>query len=195
MIPRDLRGLPWVLARTTVEIRGFSRQVLRVMAPPRQMPRLCPRHVAAVFSVANSVVPTMATPGNPQKLPRQFPRPSAAIATAVSADVHSKQFPRPSTAIATAIRRYAATSSEVRGSPRLLPQHVPRFCSWQTPFYQSCPRPSGPVAVSLAVGVSRDLSMNVRRRFRRQFCGCFRRRVRGCVCGRCRGCFRGRFRR
>ena len=109
----NFRGLPWVFPRTTVEIRRFSRQVPRIMALPRQMPRLWPRHVAAVLSVANSVVPTMKTHGIPRKLTWQFPRPSAAIATAtrqsprksagiataVSADVHSKQFPRPSATV------------------------------------------------------------------------------------------------
>ena len=95
-------GLPWKSAG--------SRQLPRVMALPRQMPRLWPRHVATVLSVADSIVSTMATHGNPRKLQWQFPRPSAAIvtatrqspwksmaiATAVSADVQSKQFPRPS---------------------------------------------------------------------------------------------------
>ena len=139
--------------------------------------RLWPRHVAVVLSVATSVVVTMATHGNPRQwpltLPWQFQRPSAAMATATlqSPEVRGiprqmpRQFPRtfnqrnfhgyprPMTSIATAILRYAAISTEVRGSPRLLPQHVPRFCLWQTPSYQLYPRPSGPVAVRLAVGV------------------------------------------
>ena len=44
------------------------------------------------------------------------PRKSAAIATAISADVKPQQFPRPSAAIATAILRYAAITTEVRGN-------------------------------------------------------------------------------
>ena len=125
--------------------------------------------------------------GSPRQLPRQFPR------TSNRSNFHGH--PRPSASIASAILRYEVASTEVRGSPRLLPPHVPRFCPWQTPSYQSCPRPSGPVAVSLGEGVSVDLSMDVRGRFRGQVRGCFHRRVRGCVRGRCRGCFRGRFRR
>ena len=44
------------------------------------------------------------------------PRKAAAIATAISADVKPQQFPRPSAAIATATLRYAAITTEVRGN-------------------------------------------------------------------------------
>ena len=93
---------------------------------------------AAVLSVANFVVPTVATHGSPRQLPRQFPRTSnhsnfhghprplprqssdtrqlprksAAIATAISADVRPQQFPRPS----AAILRYTASATEVHGN-------------------------------------------------------------------------------
>ena len=106
----------------TVELRGFSRQVPRVMALPRQMPRLWPRHVAAVLSVTNSVVPTMATHGNPRKLPWQFPRPSAVIATA------TRQSPRMSAEVRGNChgsfrgRSIEAISTAIRAHPRPLPR-------------------------------------------------------------------------
>ena len=103
-----------------MELRGFSRQVPRIMAIPRQMPRLWPRHVAAVLSVANSVVPTMATHGNSRKLPWQFPRPSAAIATV------TRQSPRTSAEVRGNCygsfrgRSIEATFTAIRGYPRPL---------------------------------------------------------------------------
>ena len=92
---------------------------------------------AAVLSVANSVVPTMALYGSPPQLPRQFPRTSshrncqrhprrlsrqsshtlqlprksAAISTPISADVKPQQFPRPS----VVIFRFKVFATEVHG--------------------------------------------------------------------------------
>ena len=97
--------------------------------------------------------------GCPRELSRQFPR------TFSRSNLHGH--PWPSASIATANLRYAATSTEACGSPQLLPQHVPRFCPCQTPSCQSCPRPSVPVAVSLAVARGHE--------FCRGSCnGCFR---------------------
>ena len=107
-----------------MELRGFSRQVPRVMAIPRQMPQLWPRHVAPVLSEANSVVPTMASRGNPRKLPLQFPRPSAAIATA------TRQSPRKSADVRGNChgsfrgRSVEAICTAIRGHPRPLPRRT-----------------------------------------------------------------------
>ena len=92
------------------------------MALPGQMPRSWLRHVAAFFSVANFVVPTMAIHGNPWKMPWQFPWPSAAIAMA------ARQSPRKSVevrgnchggrsieAISTAIRIHCHGDPPIRG--------------------------------------------------------------------------------
>ena len=60
--------------------------------------------------------------GHPRQLPRQssdkrqLTQTSAAIATAISADVKPQQFSRPSAAIVTALLRYVAIATEVRGN-------------------------------------------------------------------------------
>ena len=74
---------------------------------PRQLPRQFPR--TSIHSNFH---------GHPRPLPRQssdtrqLPRKSAAIATAISADVRPQQFPRPS----AAILRYTASATEVHGN-------------------------------------------------------------------------------
>ena len=55
--PRNFRGPPWVLPRATVEIRGFPRQVPRLMALSRKMPRLWPRHVPRFCPWQNASYP------------------------------------------------------------------------------------------------------------------------------------------
>ena len=102
------------VATSSATAHGTSTANITVVATAR----------AAVLSVADSVVSTMATYGSPWQLPRQFPRMSNRI------NFHGH--PRPSAAIATVTLRYAAITTEVRRSPRQLPQHVPRFCPWQT---------------------------------------------------------------
>ena len=126
-VATDYRGNPRVsTARATAH--GASTAHATVVATAR----------AAVLSVANSVVPTMATHGRPRQLPRQFPRTSnhsnfhghpqqlsrhssdtwqlprksAAIATAILADVKPQQFPRPP----AVILRYAAIATDVHGN-------------------------------------------------------------------------------
>ena len=90
---------------------------------------------AAVLSLANSFVPTMATHGSPRQLPRQFPRKmpwfhghpqslprerdnhhgspqtSAAIATAGFADIQPQQVPR----ISVAVRSRCHGNPPIRG--------------------------------------------------------------------------------
>ena len=101
--------------RATVEICEFPRQVSRLMAFPRQILRLWPRHVPRFCPWQTpSYQPWQSSEvhgnchgnfhGNRRPLPRQrgnrhgIPRTSAAIATAVSADVQPQLFPRPSAA-------------------------------------------------------------------------------------------------
>ena len=115
--PRTFRGLPWVLARTTVEIGGFSRQIATghgtsaanttVVATARSRGSFSGKirrtnHGNTRKSAETAVAMSTAirghchgnaaiiaeVRGSPRQLPRQF-----------SADVQSKQFPRPSTAI------------------------------------------------------------------------------------------------
>ena len=105
-----------------MELRGFSRQVPRVMALPRQMPRLWPRHVAAVLSVANSVVSTTVTHGNLRILPLQFPRPSAAIATATRQSPPKSAEVRGNCHRSFRGRSIEAISTAIRNHPRPLPQ-------------------------------------------------------------------------
>ena len=182
------------------------------MALPRQMPRLWPRHV--VLSVANSVVPTTATHGNPRKLPWQFLQPSAAIATAtrqsprkpaeVRGNCHGNFRGRSIEAIFTAIRVHCHGDPPIRGdfhgstwesaAIATACAAVLSVANSVVPIMTTAVRARGrESAVGLGVGVSMDQSMEVRESFRRQVRGCFRRCVRGCVRGRCRGCFRGRF--
>ena len=90
------RGNPWIsTARTATH--GASTANVTVVATAR----------AAVLSVANSVVPSMATHGNPRQLPRQFLR------TSIHSNFHG--YPRPSAAIATETLRYAANTTEAPG--------------------------------------------------------------------------------
>ena len=137
-----------------MELRGFSPQVPRVMAMPRQIPRLWPRHVAVVLLWQTpSYQPWQHTGirgncrgnfhGHPRSLPRQrgnhhgSPRQSPRQFQRTFNRTNFHGHPRPSAYIATAILRYAATSTGARGTPRLLQQHVPWFCPWQSQSDQS----------------------------------------------------------
>ena len=99
--------------------------------------------------------------GNPRKLPWQFPWVSAAIATAVFADVQPKQFPRPSAAVRGNCHGNPLIRGDCHGSPRLLPQHVPRFCRWPTPSYQPCPRQSVARQYGSGVGLGFGLGLGL----------------------------------
>ena len=105
-----------------MEIRGFLSQVLRVMALPRQMPWLWPRHVAAVYSVSTSIVRTIGTHGNPRHLPWQFPRPSPAIATATCQSLRKSAEGRGNCHGSFRGRSIEAISTAIRGHSCLLPR-------------------------------------------------------------------------
>ena len=126
---------------------------------------------AAVLFVGNSVVSTKGTQGSPWQLPRQYPgnlhghprslprhrgnhhgspRKSAAITTAVSADIQRKQYPPPSVAVRGHGHGNFPTRGDYYGSPGLSPQHVPQFCAWQTPSYQPCPRKFAAMATAVS---------------------------------------------
>ena len=179
--------LPWTSVGVGTdyrELRGFSRQVPRVMALPRQMPRCWPRHVAAVLSVAHSVVPTMATHGNSWKMPRQFPRPSAAIATA------TRQSPRKSVAIARAVSADVQSNSETISRPSAA---IRVHCHGDPPirgdFHESTWE-SAAIATARAAVLSVANSVvpimpTASRTRGRESCGAF---YRGCFSGPIHGC-------
>ena len=127
----DLRGCcHWL--RANVDICGFPRQVLRLMALPRQMRRLAQRRVPRLCPWQTpSHQPWQPTEvrgnyrgsfrgncrGNFQApsaviatATRQSRRKSAAIATAASAHVQPQPFPRPS----------AAVHSQCHGNPPIV---------------------------------------------------------------------------
>ena len=162
------RGHSWV-STASATAHGTSTATATVVATAH----------ATVLSVAPSVAPTMATHGNSRPLPRQFlrncrgnvhghprslprqhgkhhgcPRKSAAIATAVSADVQPKQFTRPYVAVRCQCHGNPSICGDYHGSTGVLPQHVPRFYPWQTPSYQPCPRESAANAMAVSAEAS-----------------------------------------
>ena len=86
---------------------------------PRQLPRQFPRTSIHIR-------------GHPRPLPRQssdtrqLPRKSAAIATAISADVKPQKFPRPSAAIRGHCHGNLPILGNHHGSPRQSPRQFPR---------------------------------------------------------------------
>ena len=151
-----------------MDIRGIPWHVPRLMALPRKMTWLWPRHVPRFCSWKTpsyqSWQPTEARGnchgtfrrncgGNFHGYPRSLPRQhgnihgiSAAIASAVSEDVQPKQFARPSVTVRGDFHGNPPIRGDYHGSPRQLPQHMPRFCLWQTASYQPRPRKSATMA-------------------------------------------------
>ena len=122
-----VRGLPWVLPRVTVEIRGFPRQGPRlstVHGAPTAGATVVAMARAAVLSVATSVVPTMATHGSTTAAATAYSMlTSASIAAAINGNQrrmprHSTTFHgNPPTASVMAIR------GNCHETPRLLPRN------------------------------------------------------------------------
>ena len=105
----NFRGCPTTAISTAIRGHCHGNPPIRgnYHESPRQLPRQFPR--TSIHSNFH---------GHPRPLPRQssdarqLPRKSAAIATAISADVKPQQFPRPS----AAILRYTAIATEVHHS-------------------------------------------------------------------------------
>ena len=113
--------LPWTFVGVITGYRGNPRvstaSATRLMTLPRQMPRLWLTPRAAVASVANSVVPTMASHGSPRQLRQEFhgyPRPllRQRVNHHGSPRLLTRQFPRTS---------YRTKITTIRGHPRPLP--------------------------------------------------------------------------